>query len=305
MTKDKTVGVVGLGAIGFGTARSLIRGGFKTAGFDLREEALKKLEAEGGIPARTCAELGATADVVIVMVINADQMRSAMFGPAGLAEGMKKGGVVISAVTMAPADAVDIAAGLAEKGIVMLDSPSSGGAARAAKGDNAFMASGDPKVIDSVMDVYNAIASNVYRVGDAIGQGSTMKTIHQLMAGVHIAVGMEALAFGMKMGIDPQAFYEVITGCAGNSFMFENRAPHILKGDVTPMSAVDIFVKDLGIVLDTARANRFPAPIAAAAHQQYIAASAAGYGREDDSAVIKVYRDLTGITLPDGPNPGK
>ena len=305
MSDKKTVGVIGLGAIGFGTAQSLIRGGFPTVGFDLREEALQKLADEGGIPAHSCAELGEKCDAVVVMVINAGQMRSAMFGAGGLAEGMKPGGVVISAVTMDPAEAVDIGKKLEEKGLKMIDSPSSGGAARAAKGDNAFIAAGDPAVIDSVADVYAALASNVYRVGDTLGLGSTVKTIHQMMAGVHIAVGMEALAFGIKMGVEAKALYEVIIGCAGNSWMFENRAPHIINGDVTPMSAVDIFVKDLGIVQDMARANRFPAPIAAAALQQYIAASAAGYGREDDSAVIKVYRDLTGIELPDGPNPGK
>ncbi len=305
MSEIKTVGVIGLGAIGMGTANSLLRSGLDAYGCDIRPEALEKFAASGGKTATTPAELGKVAQAVIVMVINASQAREALFGASGLATTMPSGGIVISSVTMSPQDAIEIGQRLSEQGIRMIDAPSSGGAARAEQGKTSFMASGAPEDFEAVKAVFDATSERIYRVGDRVGQGSTVKTVHQLMAGVHIAVGMEALAFGIKMGVDPATIYEVVTGCAGNSWMFENRAPHILKGDVTPLSAVDIFVKDLGIVLDAARSIRFPLPISAAAHQQYLAASAAGYGKEDDSAVIKVYRDLAGFELPKGPNPGK
>ena len=139
------------------------------------------------------------------------------------------------------------------------------------------------------------MAANVYRLGDGAGNGSKVKIINQLLAGVHIAAAAEAMALGIRAGVDPKDLYEVITHSAGNSWMFENRMPHVLSGDYTPLSAVDIFVKDLGIVLDTARASKFPLPLASTAHQMFMQASSAGHGREDDAAVIKIF---PGIRLP-------
>jgi len=115
---------------------------------------------------------------------------------------------------------------------------------------------------------------------------------------VHIAAAAEAMALGFSMGIEPTKLYEVITQSAGNSWMFENRVPHILKGDYTPLSAVDIFVKDLNIVHDTGRHKKLAMPVAASALQQFTAASGMGLGREDDAAVVKVYAALAGLTLP-------
>jgi putative dehydrogenase len=137
----------------------------------------------------------------------------------------------------------------------------------------------------------------VYRLGDEHGAGSKVKIINQLLAGVHIAAAAEAMALGLREGVDPDALYDVITHSAGNSWMFENRVPHILAGDYTPLSAVDIFVKDLGLVLDTARTSKFPLPLSAAAHQMFMMASTAGHGGEDDSAVIKIF---PGIDIPKG-----
>ncbi len=142
------------------------------------------------------------------------------------------------------------------------------------------------------------LAARVYKLGASAGAGSTVKIVNQLLAGVHIAAAAEAMALGIRAGADPAALYEVITHSAGNSWMFENRMAHVLAGDYTPLSAVDIFVKDLGIVLDTARGRKFPLPLAATAHQMFLQASSAGHGREDDSAVIKIF---PGIELPPKP----
>jgi putative dehydrogenase len=121
--------------------------------------------------------------------------------------------------------------------------------------------------------------------------------VNQLLAGVHIAVAAEAMALGVKAGMDPEKLYEVISNSAGSSWMFQNRVPHMLAGDFTPLSAVDIFVKDLGIVLEAGKELRFPLPISAAAHQMYLMAASAGLGREDDSAVVKIFEQLTGIEV--------
>jgi 3-hydroxyisobutyrate dehydrogenase len=139
------------------------------------------------------------------------------------------------------------------------------------------------------------MAARVYKLGDSAGAGSRVKIINQLLAGVHIAAAAEAMALGLREGVEPQALYEVITHSAGNSWMFENRMAHVLAGDYTPLSAVDIFVKDLGLVLDMARASKFPLPLSSTAHQMFMQASTAGFAAEDDSAVIKIF---PGITLP-------
>ncbi len=177
----------------------------------------------------------------------------------------------------------------------MLDAPVSGGAVRAASGELTLMTSGSASAYAACEDVLAAIAAKVYRLGDACGAGSKVKIINQLLAGVHTAAAAEAMALGLREGVDPTSLYEVIKHSAGNSWMFENRVPHILSGDFTPLSAVDIFVKDLGLVFDTARRSKFPLPLSATAHQMFMSASSAGHGSEEDSAVIKTF---PGISLP-------
>ncbi|MEB0011326.1 NAD(P)-dependent oxidoreductase [Glaciimonas sp. Gout2] len=289
------VGVIGLGAMGLGVARSLLRAGLRTHACDLRPPVLAQFSSEGGIACATPAELGAQCDVVITVVVNAAQTEQALFGENGAAEAMKPGSLVIASATVAPDFSAALGQRLAALQLLMLDGPLSGGAARANAGEMTMMTSGPAEAYVKAEPVLAAIAGKVYRLGDTHGIGSKVKVINQLLAGVHIAAAAEAMALGMREGVDPDALYEVITNSAGNSWMFENRVPHILKADYTPLSAVDIFVKDLGLVLDTARASKFPLPLSAAAHQMFMMASTAGYGGEDDSAVIKIF---PGINLP-------
>jgi putative dehydrogenase len=291
----RSVGVIGLGAMGLGVARSLLRAGFRTHACDVRPEILQQFESEGGVPCGNPAALGAACEVVVTVVVNADQTDSVLFGDKGAASTLRRGSVVIASATVLPDYAEHLDQRLAERGILLIDAPLSGGAAKAADGAMTMMTSGPAEAYAKCEDVLAAIANKVYRPGDRPGQGSKVKIINQLLAGVHIAAAAEALALGLREGVDPKALYEVITNSAGNSWMFENRAPHILANDYTPLSAVDIFVKDLGLVLDTARATKFLLPLSATAHQMFMAASTAGYGREDDSAVIKTF---PGITLP-------
>ena len=171
---------------------------------------------------------------------------------------------------------------------------------KAASGQLTIMASGTPQAFDCARPVLDALAEKVFELGNAAGPGSAMKVVNQLLAGVHIAAAAEALTFGISQGIEASDCVDVISQCAGTSWMFENRGPHIAQGDYTPHSSVEIFVKDLGIVSDIARQSRFAAPIAATALQQFIAASGMGLGGEDDSAVAKVYAAQANLTLPEG-----
>ena len=297
-TRKPSVGVIGLGSMGMGVARTLVSKGFPTHAFDIRASARNAFAKTGGTAHRNPAEMASQCDIIIVLVVNANQTSDVLLGKNGALSTMKAGSVVIASATVPPEFAAWLGQGLAHHGILMIDAPVSGGAARAAKGELSIMASGDPKAFRKAKAILDAIAAKVYRLGDTCGMGSKVKMINQLLAGVHIASACEAIALGIRSGADPKVLYEVISNSAGSSWMFQNRVPHILEGDYTPLSAVSIFVKDLGIVLDTAKSMNFPAPLTAAAHQLYLSAAGAGLAGEDDSAVIKVYRQLTGIELP-------
>ena len=295
----KPVGVIGLGAMGMGVAMSLLRAGFEVHACDIRPEAIKKVVDAGGIAAESPAALAPKVDVLITVVVNAEQTETVLFGGQGAAPHLRPGSVVIACATVSPDFAKALGKRLADAGLLMLDAPISGGAAKAMAGEMTVMSSGSPEAYGKCEDVLAAIAGKVFRLGDEIGPGSVVKMVNQLLAGVHIAAAGEAMALAIRAGANPDQVYEVITNSAGNSWMFQNRVPHILSGDYTPLSAVNIFVKDLGIVLDYAKKAVFPLPLSAAAHQMYMSASAAGHGGEDDSAVIKVF---PGIDLPASKN---
>ena len=292
------VGVVGLGSMGFGIASSLLRAGHSVFGADINPEAVTRLRLEGaseGDALSAASEL----EALVVVVLNAAQAEEVLFGAQGLVSRLSAGSVVVLCVTVAPDYARDVARRCDERGVHFLDAPISGGSAKAAQGALSVMASGTPKAFATARPALDSMAEKVFELGDSAGAGSAMKAVNQLLAGAHIAVMAEAITFGMTQGIDPATFLKVIPDCAGTSWMLENRAPHIAAGDYTPHSAVDIWLKDLGIVMDVARLSKFSAPVTAAALQQFVAASGMGLGREDDAAVAKVYARNAGLTLPD------
>lgn len=298
MNRTPVLGVVGLGSMGYGAAVSAMKRGVVTLGLDTTEAARARFAAAGGQLAASLPDLASRCDVVQLLVVNAAQTEAVLFGEQGLAATLRPGAVVIASATVDPALPPQWEAKLAERGIHLIDGPVSGGAKKAAEGQMTVMASGRPEAFEAVGNVLEAIAGKVYRLGDQAGVGSTVKMVNQHLAGVHIAAACEAMALGMRAGADPAALYEVICNSAGMSWMFQNRVPHILEGDYTPLSSVNIFVKDLGIVLDAARKLAFPLPLAAAAHQLYLATAAAGHGNEDDAAVVKFYAELAGLELP-------
>ncbi len=292
---DRDIGVIGLGAMGRGMAQSLRRAGYTVHVFDIRRDAVDAFAAEGGVACASPADVGARCGVVVGVVVDAAQTEAVLFGEDGVAAAMAPGSVFVMCSTVAPTWSVALEQRLADRGLLYLDAPISGGAARAATAQMTMMTAGRPEAYARAGGALDAMAAKVYRLGDRAGNGSKVKIINQLLAGVHIAAAAEAMALGLREGVDADALYDVITHSAGNSWMFENRMAHVLAADYTPLSAVDIFVKDLGLVLDTARASKFPLPLSATAHQMFMQASSAGHGREDDSAVIKIF---PGIDLP-------
>lgn len=291
------ISLVGLGSMGYGMATSLLRAGHAVHGFDITPAAMDRFVADGGTAA-SVDDAAAASDILVIVVLNAAQTEAVLFGPDGWASKLRKGAAIVACATVAPEFARTCGARCAEMGLHYLDAPISGGAAKAALGKLSIMASGSEAAFKAAAPALDAMAETVFRLGDEAGAGSAMKAVNQLLAGVHIAAMAEALTFGMTQGVAPAKFVEVISQCAGTSWMLENRAPHIVEGDYTPRSSVDIWPKDLGIVLDIAKSAKFGAPLTAAALQQFLAASGSGLGGEDDAAVAKVYARNAGLKLP-------
>lgn len=290
--------VIGLGSMGLGMAQSIAKGGMAVSGFDLNPIALSALAKNGGIAAGSAKDAAIGSDILAVVVVNAAQTRDVLFGEHGVAAVMKRGGVIISCATMAPSNARQLASETEALGLHYLDAPMSGGAAKAASGQLTFMASGTARAFELAKPALDLVAGKVYNLGDAAGAGASFKMVNQLLAGVHIAAACEAMTFAAKLGLDLGKVYEVITASAGNSWMFENRVPHILDGDYSPRSAISIFTKDLGIVSDMARQEKFPLQIASTALQMFLMTAAAGMDGDDDASVARMIAEITGLELP-------
>ena len=297
MTGAPCVAVVGLGSMGSGMADNIRAAGIDVSAYDVSEPARERFRAAGGAVASSAAEAARAADVLVLMVVDAAQAADALFGADGVVSTLPRASVVMLCCTIAPKDVVAICDRLATTGHLWLDAPVSGGRIGAESGGLTVMASGPPAAFARAEPVLDAVATKVYCLGDRPGLGATYKVVHQLAAGVHLAAAAEVMAFGAKAGCDPRTLFEIISRSSGQSWMLLDRVPHMLDDDFRPRSTVEIFVKDLGLVVDTARDVRMPLPLGAIAHQQFLAASAAGFGAIDDAGVVKVYELMSGASL--------
>jgi 3-hydroxyisobutyrate dehydrogenase len=297
MSTEKRIGFIGLGAMGFGMAASLLRAGHAVRGFDVRKDAVDRLVEAGGQAAASPGDAAIDARLLFVMVVNDAQAEAVLFGEQGALETLPSGATVVLSSTVPAAFVRDLAGRLKERGIELLDAPVSGGAIGAENAELTVMASGPKAAFDAAGEALHACSRTVYRLGEEAGIGSTVKAVNQLLAGVNLVTAAEGMAFGVALGADPKVLYEVIRNAAGGSWMFDNRVPHMLDDDYAPRSAVDIWVKDLGLVLDTAKSLRMPLPMAAAAYQVVMMTAARGLGPVDDAAFVKVYEDFTGKAI--------
>lgn len=286
------VGLVGLGVMGRGVAVNLIKSGFKLYGRDVNPEALRWLESIGGHPVLSATEMTNACDVIVSFVVNDAQTEDILFGKQGLAASMKPDSVFIACSTMPPKYVKDLAQRLAVHRIHLVDAPVSGGKNGALNGTLTVMMAGDPVVCERIKPVLSSFGGNIFSLGHEPGKGSQMKVINQLLCGVHIAAAAEALAMAKRNGLPLDTSLEILKSGAASSWMLADRGPRMVTESFDDVaSAVDIFVKDLGLVLDCARQSTFPASMAHAAFLQFIEASSHGHGRQDDSAVIRNYTD--------------
>jgi putative dehydrogenase len=294
------IGFIGLGAMGAPMAGNLLGAGHTVRGFDLRAAAVEALVAQGGVAASSPSEAAHDAELLLLMVVSGDQAEAVLFGADGAAAALKPEAIVFASCTQAPAQARRLAERLAAQGIAMLDAPVSGGVAGARAATLAVMCSGADDVFGRARPVFEATAKHIFHVGTEAGMGSTAKMINQLLCGVHIAAAAEAMHVAERAGVSLQTMHEIISLSAGNSWMWADRGPRMMQDDPPVTSAVDIFVKDLGIVLDQGKLARQGLPLSAAAMQMFLAASGLGHGAADDSQVIRAYRAMNGVKPPGG-----
>jgi putative dehydrogenase len=285
-----TIAFVGLGAMGLPMATNLVKKQMRVVGFDIRSEAVAKFEAAGGRGAVSATEAASGAGVLILMVVNADQAEDVLFAKGALEVLAQDATVVVMAC--APSRIADLAVRVEKAGRGFVDAPVSGGVVGATTGTLTIMTAAKASAFDKAKPVLTALGSNLFHLGERPGQGAAMKTINQLLCGVNLSAAAEGLALAEKVGIDPALALEILSGSAASSWMLKNRGPRMVTDDGEVTSTTDIFVKDLGIVLDAGRAAKMGLPLAAAAHQLFVAASGLGFGGKDDSQVIETYRAL-------------
>jgi len=286
------IGFIGLGAMGLPMAVNLVKTGHLVTAFDVNPGALKAFSDEGGQVADSAADAARTADFFVLMVVNGDQADDVLFGSGNAAEALQSGACVIASCTQPPAQAKALGEKLAKHQLTLVDAPVSGGVAGAQTGTLTIMASCPAHVFETARPLLDGVGRNIFHVGEEHGDGSTAKLINQLLCGVHIAAAAEALQLAEAAGVDPKAVFDIVSVSAASSWMLNDRGLRMLEQAPEVRSAVDIFVKDLGIVLDHGRAARHGLPLSATAHQMFLAASGAGLGRADDSQVIQSYRAL-------------
>lgn len=286
-----TVAVLGLGAMGLPMASRLAED-LVVRGFDIAPARLALAEEAGIVPAGSAQEAVQGADAVLLAVRDSVQLADVLFGDAGIASHLDAGSIVILTSTVGTDGLADVVARLDDLDVDLVDAPLSGGPVRARAGDLLIVVGATPGARDKAQPILDRLASTLTVVGDRPGDGQALKTVNQLLCGVHIAAAAEALALADALGLDTERTLEALGAGAAASFMLANRGPRSLQayddGGAEVLSRLDIFVKDMGIVSKAARAAHLATPIAAAAEQLYLLGEAQGLGESDDSAVIRV-----------------
>jgi 3-hydroxyisobutyrate dehydrogenase/putative dehydrogenase len=272
-------------------AKRLAGAGFELKVFDVLDERTRPLVELGAESSASPKDAAEGSEALVVMVANADQARGVLFDEGSAAEALPEGAAVVVMSTIGPEAVRELADNLDGRGLRTLDAPVSGGVARAERGDLLIMAGGPEDLFEEGRPALEAMGSSVVHCGPRVGDGQAVKLVNQLLCGVHIAAAAEALAYAEALGLDPRFVFETIRHGAANSFMLEDRGERMLKEEfVPPKSALDIFVKDMGLVHQAAEEQGLETPLATAALEMYLAGKDAGLGTEDDSGVIRVFR---------------
>ena len=277
--------------MGMGVAKTLLAKGFSVVVRDIVPEREAEAVGAGARRASTPAEVASQVDVLITLVVDADQTRAVIPAQAGI-----QAKAVMMCSTISPTDTEEIAARLGA--IPMLDAPISGGPARAHAGTLSMMASGPAEAFAHCAPVIDAIAARCFRIGERPGDGSRMKVVNNMLAAANLAAGCEAMAMASRLGLDLAQTAEVVNASSGASWIFADRMARALEGDYAPRAAARVLLKDVGLFVHEARKLGLTAPMAECAREIFHDTVARGYAEEDDAAVLKRYADAWRASIP-------
>lgn len=293
----KTIGFIGLGDMGIGMAKNLLKSGYTVKGFDLREDRLKNFTTAGGIPVNSCAEAGDNVDAAFVMVVNAKQVKSVVLGEDGLLKKMKPGSVIIITATIGQKDIIDVEVSVREKGIKMVDCCVSGGRYGSAAGTLTLMIAAEGKVFEECQDLFNVIGKDINHVSEEIGMGQVVKSCLQAFIGVTYAGIFETFALGAKAGVNPEMLYDVISTTGVGGSLFRNYAKLIMERKFKDTgSHIGTMFKDLGITMDLAKELGVPM-FATGLAEQIFQAGISSFPDEDVQSIIKIFERITGAEV--------
>lgn len=293
----KRAGVIGLGDMGSGLAKNLIKAGHPTSGFDVNAKRLAAFKEQGGNPAASPREVAENADAVFIMVMNGGQAKSVIFGEDGLLRTLRKGSVILMTATIRPVEMREIAADLKGSGIGLVDTPVSGGYGGAHGGTLTLMAAADQATFDSSQDVMGAIGKRIFYVGEEPGMGQTVKACLQALIGSVYSATFEAAVLAAKSGIEGKVMFDVFTASSAGSVIVNNALQKILdRTFVGTGSHISTMYKDLTISLEHALDVGVPVFTAAAAMQLFRAGKSR-FPDEDNWTVTKVLEEIAGTEV--------
>lgn len=277
-----------------GMAKNLLKTGFPLVAYDVRDEPVRTIKEVGAQSAQNPKEVAQKARICTIVVLNYAQIEQLVFGDSGLQEGLSAGDVVIVMTTIAPAEIKSLARTLGENGVAVLDAPISGGRGRAEAGTLSIMVGGEAKVFEQCKKILRAMGTDIYYVG-ALGSGLSLKLVNNLMTIVNELAVAEAMVLAVKAGLDLEVVLDVIPKSAGDSWIFRDRAQRMVERDFACRGELDIDVKDLNYILDMGRQLKVPLILSTVTKEIFQMGSALGFGKEDDSAVIKVIEKMAGL----------
>ena len=290
----KKIGFVGLGIMGKPMAKNLLRAGYEVMVFDINQDAVKEVMAEGAAMAKTSKEVAQHSEVVITMLPNSPHVKTAVLGENGVLEGAKPGLILIDMSSIAPLASQEIAAAVAKKGVEMLDAPVSGGEPKAIDGTLSIMVGGKQELFDKCFELLSKMGKSIVRCGD-VGAGNTTKLANQIVVALNIAAVSEAFVLATKAGVDPELVFNAIRGGLAGSTVMEAKGPMMLAGNFKPGFKIDLHIKDLANAIETGHDVGVPLPLTASVMEILQALKVDGKGQNDHSGIVQFYENLAKV----------
>lgn len=292
----KNIGFIGLGVMGKPMAKNLLKAGYALKVYDIVPEFVSDVVAAGAQQGASSKDVAAFGEVIITMLPNSPQVKEVVLGPDGVLEGAKPGAILVDMSSIAPLASQEISARVAEKGVIMLDAPVSGGEPKAIDGTLAIMVGGPEEAFEQVKEILSVMGASVTRVGE-IGSGNVTKLANQVIVALNIAAMSEAMVLATKAGVDPEKVFEAIRGGLAGSTVLNAKVPLALKGNFKPGFRIELHIKDLQNALDTAHELGVPVPLSSVVMEIMQALKVDGKAKDDHGGIIQFYEKLARIEV--------